>query len=68
MPRSAMALPFDNTAGSRDPRAIAILAKSIYRELRASGYAEADVLAIAGELLGMVTSDVKTRRSGPATD
>jgi hypothetical protein len=57
-----MALPFDHTHGARDPRAIAILAKTIYRELRASGYAEKDVIALAGELLGVVASEVRGRR------
>jgi hypothetical protein len=57
-----MALPFDPTPGVRDPKALAILAKTIYRELRASGYAEKDVMALAGELLGMVASEVKGRR------
>ena len=58
-----MALPFDSTTGLRDPRALPILAKTIYRELRASGYAEKDVMALAGELLGMVVSEVQERRS-----
>jgi hypothetical protein len=58
-----MALPFDPTPGTRDPRALAILAKTIYRELRSSGYAEKDVMALAGELLGMVASEVKDRRA-----
>jgi hypothetical protein len=57
-----MALPFDTTNGARDPRALSILAKTIYRELRSSGYAERDVIALAGELLGMVTSEVRGRR------
>ena len=57
-----MALPFDETHGARDPRALAILAKTIYRELRSSGFAERDVIALAGELLGMVTTEVKDRR------
>jgi len=58
-----MALPFDVKHETRDARALSILAKSIYRELRASGYAERDVIALAGELLGMVTTEVKGRRS-----
>lgn len=62
-----MALPFDDTRGARDPRALAILAKTIYRELRSSGYTERDVVALTGELLGMVTSEVKGRRP-PAQD
>lgn len=57
-----MALPFDSQPGNRDPKALAILAKTIYRELRSSGYGEKDVMALAGELLGMVAADVKGRR------
>jgi hypothetical protein len=57
-----MALPFDPTPGTRDPRALAILAKTIYRELRSSGYGERDVMALAGELLGIIASEVKGRR------
>lgn len=57
-----MALPFDPTPGLRDPRALAILAKTIYRELRATGYTEKDVMALAGELLGIVATEFKSRR------
>ena len=46
-----------------DPRAVQILAKNIYREFRASGFSERDVLALAGELLGLVTSDVKNEQA-----
>ena len=60
-----MALPFDETHGARDPRSLAILAKTIYREIRASGYAERDVMAVASELLGMVASEVMGRRTTP---
>ena len=66
-----MALPFDtgpNGNGARDPRALAILAKTLYRELRSSGYAEKDVISLAGELLGVVTSEVKGRRDGSPPD
>jgi hypothetical protein len=58
-----MALPFDETRGARDPRALAILAKTIYRELRANGYEERHIIALAGELLGLVTSEVKTKKN-----
>jgi hypothetical protein len=63
MERFSMALPFDDTQGARDPRALAILAKTIYRELRASGYAERDVVALASELVGMVANDMRETRS-----
>jgi hypothetical protein len=48
---------------SHDPRALRILAKTIYRELRQSGLAEPDVMAVAGELLSLVAVEVKARRS-----
>ena len=57
-----MALPsLTATATPADPRALSILARSIYRELRASGYAEKDVVALAGELLGVVAGEVEGR-------
>jgi hypothetical protein len=57
----AITLPEKETRGARDPRALAILAKTIYRELRANGFEERDIIALAGELLGQVTSEVKGR-------
>jgi hypothetical protein len=60
-----MALPFGETQGARDPRALAILAKTIYRELRASGFEERDVIALAGELLGLVSTEVKGKSVRP---
>ncbi len=63
MRRMPMAISFDSNPGPRDSRAVAILAKTIYRELRASGYVEKDVMALAGELLGMITTDVQARRN-----
>jgi hypothetical protein len=62
-----MALPFGDTSGPRDPRALAILAKTIYRELRSSGFEARDVMALASELLGQVTSETKELRTdGPS--
>ena len=58
-----MALPIETNADPHDPRALRILAKTIYRELRGSGLGERDVMALAGELLGMVASEVKGRRT-----
>jgi hypothetical protein len=60
-----MALPFDIPVTVRDPRAFAILAKTIYRELRAEGYSAPEVMALASELLDLVASEVKDRRDSP---
>jgi hypothetical protein len=56
-----MAIPFVDIQGVRDPRAVAILAKTIYRELRSSGFEARDVMALASELLGQVTTEVRSR-------
>jgi hypothetical protein len=61
-----MALPTHIAATEHDPRSIAILAKTIYRELRTQGYAANEVMSLAGELLEQVVSEVKDRRDGPA--
>jgi hypothetical protein len=60
-----MALPFDLPVNARDPRACAILAKTIFRELRAEGYSPQEVMSVASELLELVASEVKDRRDGP---
>jgi hypothetical protein len=58
-----MALPFDVPPEcARDPRAFAILAKTIYRELRAEGYSAKEVMSLASELLELVASEVKDKR------
>jgi hypothetical protein len=48
---------------STDPKAVAILAKNIYRDFRAGGFSERDVMALAGELLELVASDVRSERA-----
>jgi hypothetical protein len=48
---------------SSDPKAVAILAKNIYREFRAGGFNERDVMALAGELLELVASDFRNERA-----
>jgi hypothetical protein len=57
-----MAQPFQMTSDPQDPRAVRILAKNIYREFRANGFSERDVMALASELLSLVTSEVKGQR------
>jgi len=41
-----------------DPRALKILAKSIFKELRAQGYTPQQVLSLATEVISLVTSDI----------
>jgi hypothetical protein len=65
--RTSSDLPFADLAqglrgASHDPRALRILAKTIYRELRQGGLLEEDVMSVAGELLSLVAGEVKDRR------
>jgi hypothetical protein len=57
-----MALPIGVDSSSSDPRALVVLAKSIYRELRTAGYATNEVMTLAGELLDLVTTEMQDRR------
>lgn len=43
-----------------DARALRILAKSVYRELKASGHSRSDIVGFTNALLELVTSDIKT--------
>ncbi len=60
--KSLEAPPADLGQASHDPRALRILAKTIYRELRQGGLLEEDVMSLAGELLSLVAGEVKDRR------
>jgi hypothetical protein len=46
------------TAPNRE-RALKILSKSIYKELRQNGYAPKQIVALATELISLVTTDIK---------
>ncbi len=45
--------------GSVGPRAVRILAKSIYRELRENCYEPKEIVALATELLDLVTTEIR---------
>lgn len=60
-----MALPFDSGALPTDARAVRILAKTIYRELRAAGLGDKEVVSVASELLSQLSSDVRDRSKAP---
>jgi hypothetical protein len=57
---------FEPNASKHDQRSVSIFAKSIYRELRTSGFSESDVMALAGELLALLTKDVKNHGANPS--
>jgi len=48
-------------AGKSPPpqRALKILAKSVYRELKSSGYSRSEVVAFTTELLDLVTGEMR---------
>ncbi len=48
---------------ANDPKALKIMAKSLYRQLRGGGYSQGDVLSFASELLSMVSTEVRERQS-----
>lgn len=41
------------------PRALRILAKSVFRELKSSGYNRSEILAFATEMLSLVSTDLQ---------
>jgi hypothetical protein len=45
-------------------RGIDILAKSVYRDLKQSGYSRADIVAFASSILEHLTNDAKSKPSG----
>jgi hypothetical protein len=49
-------------------RAIEILAKSVYRDLKQNGYSRADVLAFASSILEQVTTEAKTQQPSEARE
>jgi hypothetical protein len=45
--------------GAGQQRALKILAKSVFRELKQSGYSRADMVAFTNELLDHVTAEMR---------
>lgn len=44
---------------SPDKSSVKILAKSLFRELRASGYDDRQIVALSTELIGLLTTEMK---------
>ncbi|MEZ4294917.1 MAG: hypothetical protein R3B70_08060 [Polyangiaceae bacterium] len=54
-------IPTVEPAPLRDARAMPILAKTIYRELKQSGLSEEDIMGVASELLSQVAGGLRAR-------
>ena len=64
----AQALPTEDTAvpPANSERALKILSKSIYKELRQNGYTRNEIVAFSTELLGLVTTEIKSSEESEA--
>ena len=62
-----MALPIESTK-SVPASPLQIIAKTLYRDLRGNGYGEREVVALAGELLSLVTKDVRAKRENDGVE
>lgn len=51
---------------STDQKGTRILARTFFTQLRASGYTQNQIIAIASELLDLVTEDLKASKAVPA--
>jgi hypothetical protein len=50
----------DRNVVVRDPKAIRILAKTLYRDLRTGGFDPKQIVELSSELLGLVTSEIQS--------
>jgi len=51
-----------------DNRALKILAKSVYRELKAGGHSRSEIVGFTNALLELVTSDIEAQRDSTPGD
>jgi hypothetical protein len=47
-------------ATSASQRALRVLAKSVFKELKRAGYSRSEMVAFASELLDLVTTEIKS--------
>ena len=59
MQESTMSHRRDTAIAAGEPRALRILAKSVFRELKTSGYSRSDIVAFATEMLSLVSTDLR---------
>lgn len=53
---------------SLETRGTQILAKSLFKELRGSGYTPNQILSLSTELIDLVTKDIKDRNAQPTDE
>jgi hypothetical protein len=53
--------------GKLDVKGTQILAKSLFKELRGSGYTPNQILSLSTELIDLVTQDLRNEAPHPAT-
>jgi len=54
------------TPTAAQPKALRILAKSVFRELKSSGYQRTEILAFATEMLSLVGTELRDEAALPA--
>ncbi len=55
------------TVATRDQsRAVCILARSLFRQMREQGYTPEQIIALSGELIDLVRDDLRTERTHDA--
>ncbi|MBK8265889.1 MAG: hypothetical protein IPK80_31740 [Nannocystis sp.] len=52
---------------SAKPRALSILARSLFRQMREQGYSTEQIVGLSSELLSLVSSDLKAANPRGAT-
>ena len=60
-PKTATPVPAAPVAQPNREKAIQILSKSIYKELRENGYEPKQIVALATEIISLVTTDIGDR-------
>lgn len=58
--------PITANRTSAEPRALRIIAKSVFRELKTTGYSRSDIVAFATEMLSLVSTDIREGAELPA--
>ena len=58
----ARTAPSPDPASDRDRRRVLVLARSLYREIRAQGFSDEEVIGLSSALLEFVRADFEPRR------